>query len=110
MDKTARMCLAQRPREGNRDAQKLCYSQRLAEQLIENSTSRIFEHQRQAVPVAGELEWVRRPSGIKVGSQRVFMFEPLETSERAVLCCDQQDRRQSFSATPIQRQVAVPRR
>jgi hypothetical protein len=46
---------------------------------------------------------------LKVGSERVFMLELRDTIERAVLCCDQQNRRQPLGGTPIQRQFAVPR-
>ena len=110
MDESARMHLAQRPRERNRDAQKLRYSQWLAEQSIEDRTPGVLEHQRQAVAVAGKFDWLRRPGGIKVGPERVFVFESLEARERGILRRDQQDRRQSLAATPIQRQVAVAQR
>ena len=75
------MHLAQRPCERNRDAQKLRYSQWPAEQSIEDRTPGVLEYQRQAVAVAGKLDRLRRPGGIQVGSEGVFMFELRETGE-----------------------------
>ena len=83
MNESARVRLAQRPRERDPDAQKLRYSQRPAEQSIEDRTPGVLEYQRHAVAVAGKLEWLCRPGGIKVGSEGVFMFEPREARERS---------------------------
>ena len=84
MDEFARMHLAQRPRQGNPDAQKLRYFQGPADQSIEDRTPRVLEHQRQAVAVAGKLDGVRRPGGIKVGPDCVFMFESIEARGRDI--------------------------
>jgi hypothetical protein len=51
---------------------------------MENRTPRILEHQRKAVAVAGKFDWVRRPRGIEVGLERVFMFESIEARERGI--------------------------
>jgi len=91
----------------SRDAQKFRYSEWPAEQSLEDRTPRVLEHQRQVVAVAGKFHWVHRPGGIQVGLERVFMFEPRETTERIVLCGGQQYWRQSLAGTPIQRQVAA---
>jgi len=77
---------------------------------MEGIATGVFEHQRRAVAVAGKLNRKRRPGGIQLGGERVFMFEPLEARERATLCCDQQNRQQSLAGTPIQRHVAVAQR
>src|SRR3984957_19404108 len=100
------MHLTQRPGERDRDAQKPCYSQWPAEQSIEDRAPRVLEYQRQAVAVPGKFDWARRPGGIKVGPERVFMFESIEARERGIFRRDQQDRRQSMAGTPIQRQLA----
>ena len=60
------------------------YSQWPAEQSIEDRTPGVLEHQRQAIAVAGKFDRVRRPGGIKVGPERVFMFESLEARERGM--------------------------
>jgi hypothetical protein len=44
MDESARMRLSQRPRERNPYAQKLRYSQWLAEESIEDRTPGVLEH------------------------------------------------------------------
>jgi hypothetical protein len=56
----------------------------LAEQSIEHHTARVLEQQRQAVVVAGDFDWVRRPGSIKVVPERVFMFESIEARKRAI--------------------------
>jgi hypothetical protein len=61
--------------------QKLHYAQGLAEQPIEDRTPGVLEYQRQTVAVAGKLDRLRRPGGIQVGSEGVFMFELRETAE-----------------------------
>jgi hypothetical protein len=108
MDESTRVRLAQRPCEFDRDAQKLRYSQWPAEQSIQDSAPRVLERQRQAVAVAGKLDGAGRPGGIKLGSERVLMFELRKTSERAALGNDQQNGRKSLTGTPKQRQFAIP--
>jgi hypothetical protein len=82
----------------------------LAEQSIEDHTARVLEQQRQAVVVAGDFDWVRGPGSIKVGPERVFMFESIEARKRGIFRRDQQDRRQSLAGTSIQRQLAGSQR
>src|SRR5208283_49295 len=66
MDQSAGMCLAKCTRERDRDAQKLRYSQRPAEQLLEDRPPGVLEQQRQAVSVPGKFDGVRRPGGVKL--------------------------------------------
>src|ERR1700733_14007968 len=110
MNESARVHLAQRRRERNRNAQKLRYSQRPAEQSIEDRTPRVLEYQRQAVAVAGKFDWARRPGGIQVGPERIFVFESIGAAGRGIFRRNQQDRRQSIAGTTIQSQVAVAQR
>ena len=110
MDESASMRLAQRTRERNPDMQEFRDSKRPAEESIEDNTPRVLEHQRQAVAMARKFDWPRRPCGIKVSPERVFMFESIEARERGIFRRDQQDRRQSLTATPMQRQFAVVQR
>src|SRR6202030_2473246 len=104
------MRLAQRPGERDRDAQKPCYSQWPAKQSIEDRAPRVLEYQRQAVAVAGKFDWARRPGGIQVGPERVFVFESIEAAGRGIFRRNQQDRWQSIAGSTIQSQVAVPQR
>lgn len=45
----------------------------------------VLEYQRQAVAVAGKLDWVRCPGGIKIRPERVFVFEPIESAGRGII-------------------------
>jgi hypothetical protein len=78
------MHLAEGAGEGDPDAQKRRYSQRPAEQSIEDGTSWVLEHQRRAVAVAGKFDWARGPGGIKVGPGRVFVLESIEAGGRGI--------------------------
>jgi hypothetical protein len=82
MNKSSLMHLPERARERDRNAQKYCQFQRSTEQAVEGFTARVLEHQRQAVVVAGQCDWPRRPGSIQFGSERIFVFEPLEARKR----------------------------
>ncbi len=108
MNKSSLMHLAERARERDRGAQKYCQFQRSTEQAVERFTARVREHQRQAVVVAGQCDWPRRPGSIQFGSERIFVFEPLEARERGIYRGDEQDRRQAAASAPVEGEVPLP--
>ena len=66
---------AERPRERDRDAQEMRYVQWLAKQSIKRRTAGIFKHQRHAVVVVRQRDWSCRPVSVKLGLERIFVFE-----------------------------------
>jgi hypothetical protein len=78
MDQSARVHLANRRREGNGDTQELPYFQRPAEQPLERLAAGVLEHQHEPSFAANKPDRPRRPVGVKISPQRVFMLEMLE--------------------------------
>src|ERR1700692_3911692 len=95
MDKASLMHSAERSRERDRDAQEMRYVQWPAEQSINRRTAGILKHQRQAVVVVRQRDWSRRPVSVKFGFERIFVFKPLDATERGFFRGNQQDRRQA---------------
>src|SRR5258705_357533 len=82
VDKASLMHVAQRPGERDRDAQEMRCVQWSAKQSIERHTTGILEHQRQAVVVVRQRDRSRRPVSVKFGFERIFVFKPLDATER----------------------------
>src|ERR1700688_3768477 len=110
MDKASLMHLAERPRERDRDAQEIRYVQWSAKQSIEWRTAGILKHQRHAVVVVRQRDWPRRPVSVKFGFERIFVFEPLDATERRFRRGNKQDRRQAVARAPVERDVSLPQR
>jgi hypothetical protein len=91
MDESARMRLPHRSDERDRDAQKLYNSQWPAEQSIKDHAPRVRKYQRQAIAMAGKLNWTRRPGGIQVGPERVLVFDLIVIDGRRLFRRGQQD-------------------
>ncbi len=110
MDKPLLMHSAERPRERDRDAQERRYVQGSAEQSIERRAARILKHQRPAVIVVRQRDRSRRPVSVKFGSERIFVFKPLNATERSFFRGNKQDRRQAVAGAPVEREVSLPQR
>ena len=110
MNKAARVHLAERPREGDRDAQEMRYVQRSAKQCINRRTARILKHQRQAIIVVRQRDWSRCPVSVKFRFERIFVFEALDATERGFLRGNKQDRRQALAGAPVESEVSLPQR
>ena len=104
------MHLAERPRERDRDAQEMRYVQWPAKQSIERRTAGILKHQRHAVVVVRQRDRSRRPVGVKFGLERIFVFKPLDATERGFFRGNKQDRRQAVAGAPVESDVSLPQR
>ena len=104
------MHLAERARERDRDAQEMRDVQWSAKQSIERRTAGILKHQRHAVVVARQRDRSRRPVGVKFGFERIFVFEPLDATERRFFGGNKQDRRQAVARAPVESDVSLPQR
>jgi hypothetical protein len=110
MDKASLMHSAERPRERDRDAQEMRYIQWTAKQSIERLTARILKYQRHAVVVMRQRDRSRRPVSVKFGFERIFVFKPLDGTERGFFRGNQQDWRQSVAGAPVESEVSPPQR
>src|SRR6267154_2591055 len=110
MDKASLMHLAERARERDRDAQEMRYVQWSAKQSIDRRTARILKHQRYAVVVVRQRDWTRRPVSVKFGFERIFVFKPLDASERSFFRGNKQNRRQAIAGAPVESKVSHPQR
>ena len=104
------MHLAERPRERDRDAQEMRYVQWSAKQSIERRTAGILKHQRHAAVVVRQRDGSRRPVGVKFGLERIFVFKPLDATERRFFRGNKQDRRQAVAGAPVESDVSLPQR
>jgi hypothetical protein len=84
--------------------------QRSAEQPIERRTAWILENQRQAMVVARQCDWSRRPVSVKFGSERIFVFKPLDATQRGFFRGNKQDPGQAVAGAPIESNVSFPQR
>src|SRR5438477_14367 len=75
MDEATLMHMAERARERDRDAQEMRYVQWPAKQSIERRTAGILKHQLGPAALTNQLEWTRRPVGVKFGLERIFVFK-----------------------------------
>ena len=80
MDKASLMHAADRICERDRDAKEFNGLQRSTEQAIERLAAGILEQQRRAAVLVGQRDWARRPGSVKLGRERVFVFQALERS------------------------------
>src|SRR3984957_9323430 len=110
MDQAALMHSAERSRERDRDAQELQELQRSAKQSIERHTAGILKHQRHAVVVARQRDRSGRPVGVKFTFEPIFVFKPLDATERAFFRGSKQDRRQAVAGAPVESYVSLPQR
>ena len=110
MDQTSLMHLAERLRERDRDAQEMRYLHWPAKQPIERRTAGILEHQRHAVVVVRQRDRSRRPVSIKFAFERIFVFKPLDATERCFFRGNKQDRRQAVAGAPVESDVSLPQR
>src|ERR1700675_1101270 len=108
MDQASLVHSAERTRERNRDAQEMRYVQRSAKQSIERRTAGILEHQRHAAVVVRQRDWSRRPVSVKFALERIFVFKPLDATERRFLRGNKQDRRQAVARAPVESDVSLP--
>src|SRR6202165_1573430 len=110
MDQASLVHSAERTRERNRDAQEMRYVQGSAKQSVERRTAGILKHQRQAVFVARQRDRSRRPVSVKFALERIFVFKPLNATERRFFRRNKQDRRQAVAGAPVESDVALPQR
>src|SRR5260370_31977489 len=68
----------------------------------------ILQHQRHVAVVVRERDGSRRPACVKFGLERIFVFEPLDATERRFLRGNKQDRRQAVAGAPVQGDVSLP--
>jgi len=104
------MHLPKRPHERDRDAQEMRYVQWSAKQPIDRRSAGILKHQRQAAVVVRQRDWSRRPVSIKFGFERIFVFEPLDATERGFFRGNKQDRRQAVAGASVESDVSLPQR
>jgi hypothetical protein len=104
------MYLAERTCQRDRYAQEMRYVQWPAKQSIERLTARILKHQRHAVVVARQRNRPNCPVGVKFGFKRIFVFKPLDATERLFLRGNQQDRRQAGAGAPVESDLSPPQR
>jgi hypothetical protein len=110
MDEASLMHSAERACERDRDAQEKRNLQWSAKQSIDRRTAGILKHQCHAAVVMGQRDRPRRPVGVKFGLERIFVFKPLDTTERRFVSRNQQDRRQPDAGAPDERDVSLPQR
>src|SRR6266852_3571175 len=110
MDKTSLVHSAERTRERDRDVQEFRYIQSSVEQSIEWLPAGILKHQCQAVVVVRQRDWSRRPVSVKFGFERIFVFEPLDATERRFFRGNEQDRRQAVAGAPVESDVSLSQR
>src|SRR5258708_30636558 len=104
------MHVAKRPRERDRDAQEMRYVQGSVKQSIERRTAGILKHQRPAVVVVRQRDWPRCPFSVKFGFERIFVFKPLDATERGLFRGNKQDRCQAVAGAPVESDVSLPHR
>jgi hypothetical protein len=78
-------------------------------QSIDRRPAGILKHQRHAVVVARQRDWPRRPVGVKLGFERIFVFKPPDATERAFFHGSEQDRRQALARAPVEGDVSPSR-
>jgi hypothetical protein len=110
MDQASLMHLAENPRNRDRDAQEMRYLQWSAKQSIERRTAGILKHQRHAVVVVCQRDWSRRPLSVKFALERIFVFKPLDATERRFLRGNKQDRRQAVAGAAVETDVSLSQR
>src|SRR5258705_13502493 len=86
------------------------YAQWLAKTTIKGGTAGILKLQRQGIVVARQRDWSRRPVSVKFGFERIFVFKPLDATERGFFRGSQQDRGQAVAGAPVESDVALPQR
>jgi hypothetical protein len=110
MDKASLMHMAERSRERDRDAQEMRCVQWSAKQSIDRHTTGILKYQRHAVIVVRQRDRSCRPVSVKFGFERIFVFKPLDATERGFFRGNKQDRRQAVARAPVESDVSLPQR
>jgi hypothetical protein len=57
-----------------------------------------------------QLDWSRRPVSVKFVLERIFVFKPLDATERGFFRGNKQDRRQAVSGTAVESDLPLPQR
>jgi hypothetical protein len=83
------------------------YLQWSAKQSIERRTAGILKQQRHAAVVVRQRDWSRRPINVKFGLERMFVFEPLDATERGFFHGNKQDRHQAVAGATVESDVAL---
>src|ERR1700694_9705 len=86
------------------------YVQWSAKQSIDRCTAGILKHQRHAAVVVLQRDWSRRPLSVKFALERIFVFKPLDATERRFFRGNKQDWRQAVAGAPVESDVALPQR
>src|ERR1700716_3996173 len=73
-------------------------------------TAGIFKHQRQAVVVVRQRDWLRRPVSVKFSFESIFVLKPLGATERRFFCGNKQDRSQAVARVTVERDVSLRQR
>src|SRR5260370_30801892 len=81
-----------------------------AKQSSDGRTAGILKHQRHAAVVVRQRNWSRRPVSVKFGFERIFVFKPLDATERGFFRGNEQDRRQAVAGAPVESGVSLPQR
>ena len=89
------------------DVQEMRYVQWSAEHSIKWLTARILKHQRNAVVVARQGDWSRRPISVKCGFERIFVFKSRDTVECRFFRGSKQDRRHAVAGAAIESDVSL---
>ena len=100
------MDLADGCRKVDGEPQKLGRFEPLIEKAIKGISPIVLEHERSRSAIANQRQRPRRPSGIKIAGQRVFVLEPLDKRLSAG------DKRQHWNRivelpSPMQRKLPV---
>jgi hypothetical protein len=101
---------AERRRERDRDTQEMRYVQWLAKQPIGRRTAGILKHQCHAAVVVRQRDWSRRPISVKFALERIFVFKPLDRTERGFFRGNQQDRRQAVAGATVESDLPLSQR
>src|SRR5258707_12156855 len=84
------------------------YLQWSVKQSINRHTAGILKHQRHAAIAVRQRDWSRRPVSVKFGLERIFVFKPLDTTERRFVSRNNQDRRHAASGAAVEAEIALP--
>ena len=106
MDQPLRVHPPDHGRKRDRDTQELRHVHRTPKHSLQRLAPGVFEHQGQPTLATNKLDGPRRPLGVEVSSESVFMLEPLERPGRGVFvrAGDQKDRLQAVAEAPVQRE------
>ena len=84
MDQPLRVHPSDHGRKRDRDPQELRHVHRTVKDSLQRLAPGVFEHQDQPTLATNKLDGPRRPLGVEVGSESVFMLEALQGARRGV--------------------------